>query len=165
MKHPLPLIPAEEDISVPSLNRLASSTDRWRWMALSGVAASTAAVTPGAFADVVQFTQAANYVNSNTNLGEARYFTNGAGTVPDVSPGLKGFKNWLNGVPLANSQDRSVLIPLKFTDAKINNGAQTNGLLEVRAFSTSKTLHTVQLVRLVFDDASTAQPPTGGPGG
>lgn len=54
--------------------------------------------------------------------------------------------------------DRQDLIPVPFTDSRINNGAETNGLLEVRAFNSSKTEHTVQLLRLVFDDASTAEP-------
>jgi len=47
------------------------------------------------------------------------------------------------------------LNPLSFTDARINGGALTQGYLEVNAFNTSYSQHTVALTRLVFDDAST----------
>jgi len=55
-------------------------------------------------------------------------------------------------------QTRSAMVPVSFTDTRINGGAETNGLLEVLAFNTSKTEHAVRFVRLVFDDADTAQP-------
>jgi hypothetical protein len=50
------------------------------------------------------------------------------------------------------------LNPLTFSDARINGGATTSGWLEVNAFNTSTTDHTVQLTRLIFDDASTTRP-------
>jgi len=50
------------------------------------------------------------------------------------------------------------LNPITFTDSRINGGATTNGYLQVNAFSTSDSRHTVALTRLVFDDASTIAP-------
>jgi hypothetical protein len=55
-------------------------------------------------------------------------------------------------------QEHTGLIPITFTDSRINRGAVTNALVEVRSFNVSSTEHTVELVRLVFDDASTVQP-------
>ena len=46
------------------------------------------------------------------------------------------------------------LNPIYFSDASINGGASTQGYLEVNAFNSSKTDHTIALTRLVFDDAS-----------
>ena len=57
-----------------------------------------------------------------------------------------------NGGP---KHDIKYLNPITFTDARINGGASTQGYLEVNAFNTSKTLHTIALTRLVFDNAST----------
>lgn len=56
--------------------------------------------------------------------------------------------------------DRSGFFPVTFSDARINAGLQTNGLLEVRATASLQTpsAHTVRLVRLVFDDASVVAP-------
>ena len=56
-------------------------------------------------------------------------------------------------------------VPVTFTDSKINGGAVTNGLLEVLAFNTSFFVHEIRLVRLVFDDATTAAPSNAVPGG
>ena len=50
------------------------------------------------------------------------------------------------------------LNPVTFTDPSINGGAQTEGWLQVNAFNTSSTDHTVELSRLIFDDASTTRP-------
>lgn len=50
------------------------------------------------------------------------------------------------------------VVPVSFTDASINSGSLTNGFVEVRCFNTSVSVHTVQFVRLIFDDSSTAQP-------
>ena len=61
----------------------------------------------------------------------------------------------VNGVGL---QSRSILNPITFTDWRINGGAQTNGWLQVNAFNTSATDHTVELARLIFDNASTTAP-------
>ena len=47
------------------------------------------------------------------------------------------------------------LNPINFTDSRINGGASTRGYLEVNAFNSSSTDHTIALTRLVFDNAST----------
>lgn len=57
------------------------------------------------------------------------------------------------------------LTPVTFTDARINGGTTTNGFLDTQAFNTSITSHTVQLVRLVFNDSSTSLPSGVTPGG
>ncbi len=54
-----------------------------------------------------------------------------------------------------SKHDITYLNPITFTDARINGGASTQGYLEVNAFNTSQTLHTIALTRLVFDNAST----------
>jgi hypothetical protein len=55
-------------------------------------------------------------------------------------------------------QSVSYLNPIIFTDAGINGGLATSGWLQVNAFNTSETSHTVELSRLIFDDESTARP-------
>jgi hypothetical protein len=65
------------------------------------------------------------------------------------------------GVAVKNGfgvQSTEYLNPITFSDARINGGATTSGWLEVNAFNTSTTDHTVQLTRLIFDDASIARP-------
>lgn len=62
-------------------------------------------------------------------------------------------------------QEHIGLIPVTFTDSRINRGAVTNGYVEVRSANDSSTEHTVELVRLVFDDTSTALPAGVAPGG
>lgn len=58
----------------------------------------------------------------------------------------------------ATPQSIQFLNGVSFTDARINGGAPTNGYLQVNAFNTSSTDHTVELSRLIFDDASTTRP-------
>ena len=68
------------------------------------------------------------------------------------------FANGGVGVPNAGGaspQNIKYLNPITFSDPHINGGASTQGYLEVNAFTTSDTLQTVALTRLVFDDAST----------
>lgn len=55
-------------------------------------------------------------------------------------------------------QEHTGLIPVTFTDSRINRGAVTNAYVEVRSFNVSSTEHTIELVRLVFDDTSTVRP-------
>ena len=50
------------------------------------------------------------------------------------------------------------LNPITFTDQRINGGAPTGGWLQVNAYNTSATSHTVELGRLIFDDESTTRP-------
>jgi hypothetical protein len=50
------------------------------------------------------------------------------------------------------------LNPITFTDRRINGGLPTAAWLQVNAFNTSATSHTVELSRLIFDDANTARP-------
>ena len=58
----------------------------------------------------------------------------------------------------AGVQSTSYLNPITFTDSRINGGAATEGWLQVNAFNTSATDHTVELSRLIFDDASATRP-------
>lgn len=44
-------------------------------------------------------------------------------------------------------------IRVSFTDARINDGAETDALLEVRAANLDLDSHEIELVRVVFDDA------------
>ena len=55
-------------------------------------------------------------------------------------------------------QSVAYLNPITFTDTDINSGAATGGWLQVNAFSSNLTGHSVQLSRLIFDDASTTRP-------
>src|SRR5690606_1758897 len=93
-------------------------------------------------------------------LGSAAFGTWGTGSTPFSNTQNAGYYNWARGneYGTGNKAGQSGLVPVTFTDARINGGQPTHGLLEVRAFSTSQTEHTVRLVRLVFDDASTAAP-------
>jgi hypothetical protein len=52
----------------------------------------------------------------------------------------------------------SYLNPISFTDPQINGGSTTGGWVHVIAYNTSATSHTVELSRLIFDDASTVRP-------
>jgi hypothetical protein len=55
----------------------------------------------------------------------------------------------------------SYLNPITFTDNRINGGSPTQAWLQVNAFNRSATSHTVELTRVIFDDASTTRPSTG----
>ncbi len=50
------------------------------------------------------------------------------------------------------------LTPLTFSDARINGGQTTNGFAEILASSLSPTDNSIEILRLVFDDASTTAP-------
>jgi hypothetical protein len=61
-----------------------------------------------------------------------------------------GFINSFGGTtPL----DITGFVAAIFQDDRINNGEYTNGWLEIRAFNTGKTDHTVEFTRLIFNDA------------
>jgi hypothetical protein len=65
------------------------------------------------------------------------------------------------GVAVGGGQAPSVasyLNPITFTDGRINGGLPTEAWLQVNAFNTSATSHTVELSRLIFDDASVTRP-------
>jgi hypothetical protein len=47
---------------------------------------------------------------------------------------------------------------ITFSDNRINGGSVTEAWLEVHAYHSSFTSHTVQLTRLIFDDASVTRP-------
>ncbi len=90
-------------------------------------------------------------------IGSAGYFFKKTNGVPQSGNGYRatiGFST-ARGPGL---QDLRELLPVSFTDSRVNGGSPTGGLLEVRAFNTSKTEHTIQLLRLVFDDADTSEP-------
>ena len=50
------------------------------------------------------------------------------------------------------------LNPITFSDSRVNSGALTQAWLEVHAFNTSASDHTVEFTRLIFDDTSTTRP-------
>ena len=65
------------------------------------------------------------------------------------------------GLPFAFGpvpQSASYMNHITFTDQRINGGAPTEAWLQVNAFNTSGTSQTVELSRLIFDDASTTRP-------
>jgi hypothetical protein len=47
---------------------------------------------------------------------------------------------------------------MTFTDRRINGGSPTNCWLQVNAYNSNYNSHTVELARLIFDDANTARP-------
>jgi hypothetical protein len=55
-------------------------------------------------------------------------------------------------------QSAAYLNPITFTDQRINGGSPTDGWLQVNAYNTNSTSHTVEFARLIFDDASTTRP-------
>ena len=61
-----------------------------------------------------------------------------------------------NASPIASSA--VALNRFYFTDSEINGGAITEAWLEVNAFNESKTSHTVEFTRLIFDDKSVTRP-------
>ena len=63
------------------------------------------------------------------------------------------------GVGLRSPKEK--LLSFRFSDAGINGGDVTEGWLQVRAFSSSATDHTVELTRLIFDNSSTSAPNPG----
>ena len=84
------------------------------------------------------------------NMG-GMYFVNAA----DGNSAGVGVPGIMNGpVP----QSASYMNHITFTDQRINGGAPTEAWLQVNAFNTSATSHTVELSRLIFDDASVTRP-------
>jgi len=51
-------------------------------------------------------------------------------------------------------QSASAAIPVTFSDANINGGSSTSGFLEVRAFNSSRSSHTIQFLSLSYNDVS-----------
>lgn len=62
-------------------------------------------------------------------------------------------------------QELTGFVPVKFTDAGINSGAESNGWVEVRVASTGTDDHSIELVKLIYDDESTEAPDIYGDGG
>ncbi len=58
----------------------------------------------------------------------------------------------------ATPQTISDLIPVTFTDSRINGGVATSGFLDVTATNTSITEHSITLTRLIFDEMNPAAP-------
>jgi hypothetical protein len=58
----------------------------------------------------------------------------------------------------SSTQSASYLNHITFTDQRINGGSPTEAWLQVNAYNTSASNHTVELSRLIFDDASTTRP-------
>ena len=55
-------------------------------------------------------------------------------------------------------QNINYLNPIIFTDVRINSGSATQAWLQVNAFNSSLTNHTVALTRVIFDDTSVTRP-------
>ncbi len=55
-------------------------------------------------------------------------------------------------------QELTGYIPVKFTDAGINGGSESNGWIQVRVASTGTDDHSIDLVKLIYDDESTEAP-------
>ena len=103
--------------------------------------------TAGGYADGVRVTILGAIVRASPGSRyylRAQFANGGVGIEGTVYAYVPGSINYLN--------------PITFTDARINGGATTNGYLQVNAFNTSRSNHTVALTRLVFDDASTIAP-------
>lgn len=65
---------------------------------------------------------------------------------------------WPNTTGSAGPVSVSGLLPVAFSDSRINNGAETTGFLELSASSSGPVSNTIRFVRLVFDDSSTDLP-------
>lgn len=96
---------------------------------------------PGGGADGI----GAEFVQSSPNFSykaDAR-FSNGVGVKSDSGPSV---------------QSVSYLNPVTFSDSRINGGSPTGGWLQVNAFNTSASNHTMEFSRLIFDASSTTRP-------
>lgn len=122
--------------------------------------------------------QVAVYMDGTVEIGRARgrYFDStsdpGAYTFNNftVSAGVgSGFVSLKSGTSTNAGSGNPVsvngLVPLTFTDPRINSNQPTNGFLDMRAFNLDVSTHGVQIVRLVFDDSSTSAPAGVVPGG
>jgi hypothetical protein len=78
----------------------------------------------------------------------------GFGLPVGLALGTSG-SGWAFGTAL---QSAVFLTKIAFSDPNIRGGALTDAWLEVGAFNESKVSHTVQLTRVIFDDASGALP-------
>ncbi len=58
----------------------------------------------------------------------------------------------------ANAATLHGLMQVRFTDSRINGGAETKGYLHVRAMNFTPTQHHIDFLRLIYDDASTEYP-------
>ena len=99
------------------------------------------------------------FLTTNGRYARAGWYDGGFYNLADIG----GAGGYGRGVGTSSSNGPSpgsvgYLNPVTFTDSRINGGAATNGYLQVNAFNTSSTNHTVELTRLIFDDASTTRP-------
>lgn len=143
---------------------------------LTGDTNSDASLTPDTFNGVYTFypgsvktVQPYNGVSLSVNgvfaarvsCSSRRYYPNNQATATNtVTFYFAAAQNLgsYNGVEFFEPVSSSGLTPISFTDSRINGGQETNGFLEIRAFNTNANLHTIEIVRLVFDDASTTAP-------
>jgi hypothetical protein len=80
---------------------------------------------------------------SSFYLATAGFVLGGVGTISNSAPSIRNI-NYLN--------------PITFTDSRINGGLPTQAWVQVNAFNTSSSNHTVAFTRVIFDDASTTRP-------
>ncbi len=111
-----------------------------------------------------------NYVNysvivltgspGGATAGFARYSTGSGSTLSSsffaaVFDSVNSSVTYGSGV---SPQSRTGFVEIRFSDARINHGAETGGFLQLRANNVSETEQQITVVRLVFDDASTNCP-------
>ena len=123
------------DLTGDNVNELVISSAGFRSDAV-GVSAAAAGGAPGGFAF-------ASYGIDAYYAGAAFGYSGGVG----VSYAIGNVVQFI-----------SFLNPITFSDSRINGGAPTEGWLQVNAFNTSIADNTVELSRLIFDDASTTRP-------
>jgi len=93
-----------------------------------------------------------------------------AGKTGKVTSTFTGFRFKVGSSSFSSTtpQEFSGYLPVTFSDESINGGQESNGWVEVRVASTDPDDHTIDLVRFIYDDASTEAPDVhdnGGGGG
>jgi len=83
-----------------------------------------------------------------------------SGKIEPYRSTFTGFALKVGNSSFLSSEPRELtgFIPVKFADAAINGGAESNGWVQVRVASTGVDDHSIDLVKLIYDDASTEAP-------
>lgn len=96
-----------------------------------------------------RFGIASFFISFSSNLARTSRFGSNS---PNVYYAYAGSQLVQSG---SSPQSATGLIPVSFSDARINSGAPTSGVLEVRAFNAGGLVnHTVQLLRVTYDDVN-----------
>lgn len=95
----------------------------------------------------------------SNRIAFAAYFSGaGSGIIPRGRKAKAGSATQFYASTNNSQVNARALIPFTFSDQRINNGSVTNAFADIHAFSISDSVNTVQIVRTVFDDASTVAP-------